>query len=359
MFSYVHRHHGCRVTEWRWRGYRMISLENDKLRVTFLANRGCEVHEIRHKASDIDVLAHTFRELPDFDAYIPSTAMEKDVWFDFYTGGWQTSFPMGFPPGFHAGVNHASHAEVSSLPWDCRVTGNTAETVAVEFFCRCRRLPFAITRTVELHLGQGYFSMTETVRNESPLELDYAWGHHPALGAPFLTPECRIDLPDGVIATRAATAEINSEWRFAPGQRAATQTVRGVNGEAIALTQPPPQNCGTMDNYEIELTGEGRVAVRNPELNLGFGLTWDRRVFPHLWVWEVSHGCPRQPLWGREYLLAFEPFNTRLATGVIPLAGTGKLARLAAGGTETVRMRAGFCASGAEFRGDFAAQPQA
>jgi len=351
------RHHGCRATEWKWRGYDMLSVENEVLRLTLMVGRGCEIVELRHKARDVDVIAHASRDLPILDRYIPSTAVDGDVRFDFAGGGWQVSFPMGFTPGLYAGVHHTVHAEVSALPWDHVVTSESDESVTVEFFCRCRRLPFSLARQITLRRGSFHFLLEEVAQNECAATMEYAWGHHPDIGAPFLTPRCEIDLPAGVITTLPPGPNGMAGRRFAAGQRVESPSLVGTDGSSLSLRHPPSPESRTMDHYGVELAGDGFVAVRNPERGFGFGLTWEKSVFSHLLVWEVSHGGMRQPFWGREYLMAFEPFNVPLGKGLIDLAGKGILPTLAAGASQTSRMRAGFCAAEHAFRGTFMGEP--
>ena len=58
MPLYGTRHHGCRASEFVWRGQRLIVLENCRLRIGVLASKGAEIVEFRYKPLDLDVLWH-------------------------------------------------------------------------------------------------------------------------------------------------------------------------------------------------------------------------------------------------------------------------------------------------------------
>src|SRR5262245_702486 len=49
MEYYAERHYGCRVTEYGWRGHRLVVLENEVLRVGVVATKGADIVELRYK----------------------------------------------------------------------------------------------------------------------------------------------------------------------------------------------------------------------------------------------------------------------------------------------------------------------
>ena len=37
--------------------------------------------------------------------------------------------------------------------------------------------------------------------------------------------------------------------------------------------------------------GEGRYSIKNPRSGLSFHLSWQSKVFPYLWYWQVTRGA--------------------------------------------------------------------
>jgi hypothetical protein len=349
------RHHGCRIRECVWRGHTLVMLENELLRVTILVSKGADIVEFRHKPTDIDVLWHTARGMPAANSYVPETAGGWDVFFDFFVGGWQESFPTGNTFGAYKGAGLTIHGEVSVLPWDCTILKDEADEISVAFEVECRRMPFRLRRVMTLRRNESSVGFDEKAENLAGQPMEYAWGHHPTFGPPFLTPDCVVDLPPGVVSTRPAG--LHPKPRLKQGHTGNSLVVPNVNGTPVDLRRVPPAQGGTMDNYEIKLAGEGFCALRNSALNLGFGLTWDADMFPYLWEWEVSQGWDSYPLWSRDYLLALEPFNCPVGGGLHTLADKGVLPVLQPGETRAIWLRAGFCDSAVQFRGEFLKHP--
>lgn len=345
------RHHGCRMCRVRWNGHDVLWLDNAKLRVGILLSKGADIFEFRYKPIDLDVLWH--REgmsMPDPVHYRPETLGYEAAFFDHYLGGWQESFPSGVSGGTFHGAELGLHGEVSLLPWTCRILEDQPQRIAVELSVRCRRTPFTLKRRMTLSDDRTAIELDEEIQNVGGEELEYAWGHHPAFGAPFLSPACQLDLPEGEIRSRAQYGKRRP--RFKPDQRQpGPRMERAAGGWLDARTVPAP-GSGTGDNLEIRMSGAGLAAIRNPDLRIGWGITWDSADFPYLWTWEDADGHPGYPLWSRGYLFAFEPFNCPIG-GLTGFAGQGVLPTLAAGETKRARFAVGFCSGLEPFTGAF------
>lgn len=349
------RHHGCRISEYEQAGHTVVVLENDLIRVSILLSKGADIVEFRHKPTDIDVLWHSARPRPALANYGPETATGRDVFYDTFVGGWQESFPTGNTFGAYQGANLTVHGEVSLLPWDCTVLEDTAASIRVAFDVECRRMPFRLRRVMILSRGAGEIHFEETIENLAANAMAYAWGHHPAFGPPFLTPGCILDLPAGTVSTRPPGAHPTP--RLAQGRTWETLHATSAAGESLDLRRVHPEHGGTSDNFEIKLSGAGQCALRNPDAGIGFGLSWDANAFPYLWEWEVSRGGGAFPLWGREYLLALEPFNCPVGGGLHTHGDT--LPRLQPGGKNSAWLVAGFCDGRQEFAGKYLQRPDA
>ena len=57
-------------------------------------------------------------------------------------------------------------------------------------------------------------------------------------------------------------------------------------------------------------------AVTNQDKGVGFGMVWDIKVFPYLWMWQVCHGSYEYPWYGRTYNMALEPVTSPPERGI-------------------------------------------
>src|SRR5437667_5438897 len=90
----------------------------------------------------------------------------------------------------------------------------------------------------------------ERVTNESGQAVDYLWGHHPALGWPFIDEHCRVDLPACRIRTVAEYAVATS--RLQADQDAAWPFAKGKDGEAVDLSIVPLPDVQSSDMIFLE-----------------------------------------------------------------------------------------------------------
>lgn len=328
---------GCRITEVKLNRQRVLFLENEILRVGINMDKGAEVFEFRHKPSDVDAMWHRDAAA---QAIIPHQTAPNglDAFFDHYTGGWQESFPVGNATGIFHGAQMYLHGEVSLLPWQSRILEDSPERIEIEVVVECVRSPFLLKRRMSMERNLAALRLDEIVTNTGRQALPFAWGHHVAFGSPLLGPETRLDLPEGIVRTLSDSADVPR--RFQRQQQSSGARLRSMDGQYVDISHVPLPESGTMDNFEIELHGAGSVAIRNPSLDLGVGLLWNREVLPFLWEWEVCHAAAGYPLWGRDYLLALEPFNCPIG-GLTDLEL--RLPRLEPGGIQRSMLTMGWC----------------
>src|SRR5205085_7139000 len=140
-------------------------------------------------------------------------------------GGWQELFPNCGSASVHQGAELGQHGEVANLPWAYTITKDTPDEIEVQFSVRTVRTPFYLVKKLSLGRNQGILKIQERVTNEGGQAVDYIWGHHPALGAPFLDENCRVDLPDCRIitmseytsATSRLQADQDTPWHTGTG----------------------------------------------------------------------------------------------------------------------------------------------
>lgn len=112
---------------------------------------------------------------------------------DLYPGGWHESLPGG--PCTILGAQEGLHGEATLLPWSWSIEEDEPRTVSVLLTCRLIRLPFVLRKRLRLRTLSSMLEIEERLTNESDVEIEFMWGHHPTFGAPFLDGDCRIDAP--------------------------------------------------------------------------------------------------------------------------------------------------------------------
>ena len=223
MHYQAERTYGCRVSEaWAFRSLKVLVLENEKLRVSVLTDKGADIFEFVHKSSDTNFMWRTPWGVRDPRRYLPSTGWPVGLWHDMYEGGWQTVLPGGGFPSVYGDADMGLHAEVNTIPWDCVILEDTPNRVKAKFSVRTYRTPFFFEKILTLELGRPVLTLDQRLTNESEEDVHCVWGEHIALGAPFLSDKCIIDLPQGKIINHPDSfhennklqAGLESEWPF-------------------------------------------------------------------------------------------------------------------------------------------------
>jgi hypothetical protein len=317
------RNFGCRVeTDVTLWGHRAVVLQNELLRVTVLAGRGADIVEFLYKPLDVDFMwANPSGPLRSETSLPPGNPLRA---FDqHYAGGWQELFPHGSRPVEAYGKTDLyQHGEVWGLPWDVRVEEDTPKRVSVIFSCRTRQTPFVLERRMTLEAGKPVLQFDETAHNLGRRGLDVMWGHHPAFGAPLLSPDC-------IIYAAAKTLNVDLKHRT-------TWPVGEYKGKREDFSRIPGARSGKGRMLYLEDLIDGWYALVNPKLKLGIGMRWNKRQFPVVWIWQEAGACKHSPWFGHAYATALEPFTN------LPFARERKekLLRIPAGGKVNTKFEA-------------------
>lgn len=301
------RHHGCRADEVRWRGHRLVVLENELLRIGVLPSKGADIIELRYKPLDLDLLWHAPQPILPAGEGSATSARAQGAFLDHFSGGWQEILPNAGPATLYKGADLGQHGEAALLPWDARLLDDLPDRVSVEFSVDMLRTPFRLVRVMSLESGSPRLTLTETVTNQGEETLHYAWGHHPALGAPFLEAGCQIQLPPCDVTQPQYAQKLAR--RFLVCESARYPYLTTVEGNQGRVDEVQSKQSRTEDVLLFSGYREGLCAVRNPRSGLSFTLMWDPAIFPYLWCWQVYGGSWGYPYYGRAYTLAIEPFN--------------------------------------------------
>ena len=333
------RNFGCRVSDaWTYRGLKTVILENELLRVAILADKGADVYQLVHKPSDTDFMWRTPWGVRDPRRFMPTTGWPPGQWLDVYEGGWQTLAPTAGPPTDYRGAEIGQHSEATLMPWDAQIIEDSPERAAVRFWVRTYRTPFYIEKTLSVTAGSPVLTVEETVVNEAEEEAECVWGQHIALGAPFLGPACRLDVPGATVFNMGEGTD--QERRLAQGESGQWPHTPGAGGGTVDLRTFPKRSDRLMDLAMLYDLAGGWYAVTNTELGLGFGFSFPQETFRFIWYWQVFGGGTGYPWYRRTYNVGLEPFSS--LPGGMPLPGSDERTALVMGPGErrTATMRA-------------------
>ena len=289
---------------------RNVVMENELLRVSLLADYGCDIVELRFKPCNLDLLWHSPQGIRRRRHFVPCSPSERPF-LDYYHGGWQELFPHASSAATYAGAQLGFHGEVWGLPWDYEILKNGPAEAAVRFWVRTVRMPFYLERTVSLRAHDNVLRFRELAVNEGRVPLRFMWGHHPAFGPPFLDSASMLD-------SDARSIQVGSALESWPVGR------DGIDHRQLV---PQPEAAGEVMKYLSDFQ-EGWVALTQPKINLGIGLVFDPEVFSYVWLWQEFEYTKDYPWFGRTYVLGMEPQSS------LPEAhqSGGRLLQLEAGG---------------------------
>ncbi len=284
-------------------GWRAITLDNERLRVTVLPEKGADVVELAHVPSGVDVLFKAPWGLRPPGAP-PREEAEGLEFIGNYEGGWQELLPNANDACVYDGIELPFHGEVALLPWEAEQVD--AQTLRLSV--RCQRLPLALDRVMRLAPGRAELTVEGTVTNVGEVRVPFVWGQHLVLGPPFLGPGCRLELPASTIVTAAEVWEQTA--RLDPGQESRWPHAQLRTGGTVDLREVPGPETGSHDDLFVGDFSGGWATVTNSRLGLTFRLRWDEKVFPWVVLWQPYGGAIDPSLAG-SYALAIEPWTSR------------------------------------------------
>jgi hypothetical protein len=307
-FYHHNRNYGCRLDEVLWRGFRTLVLQNEKLRVSVLLDKGSDIVELLYKPMDIDFMWRGPAVVESLGKNPFTKEGPAGAFLDVYEGGWQELLPSITAPTNYKGMGLGFHGEALLLPWDFQVVTDRPHEVKVKLFVRMRRAPLFVTKIVTLRTGSSVLEFEETVENEGDEEFKFMWGHHPAIGKPFLDENCVIDLPPGAVG-EAYQADFSGNSPFQPGTEFAWPLAQDKRGNTVDLSRVMPPGKKTAFNTYVKNLEEGWYGITNLNKKVGFGMRWDVGVFKYMLIWAVYRGFYNFPFYGRTYNIALELYS--------------------------------------------------
>lgn len=307
-----------------------LTLRNGQAAITILPDKGADIYALTDRRTGLDVLFKSPWGVRETGPW-PRAGSSMEQWVEAYPGGWQVLLPNGGEECTEHGVTWGYHGEAALLPWQVTSAGEDAASLQTRLFS----VPLLVQREVTLH--GPVVRVTETVTNESAVDLEVMWSHHPAFGAPFLEQGCLLSA--GCASVLADDEKPGTV--LAPGSKHSWPIATTAAGDQIDLRViPGPDQPRSVLAY-LEDFSSGFFAITNPRLRLGVGLRWPLDTFPKAWLWQEIAATASWPWYRRAYVAAVEPAGTIPGHGMAGARARGQAGtRFAAGETRCVVLEA-------------------
>ena len=286
------RNYGCRMKEITLKGCRSLIIENDVLQLLILLDKGADIVEFIHKKTDMDFM---WRSPAGYDLLTQGRGESN-----CYVGGWFECFPNAGDRCNHKGMDMPFYGDVRHLPWEYSVQEDSPELLKVRLFVNSNVLPLKLERILTVRLNTASVLMEERATNLSDSTVEFTWGHHPNIGAPFLNENCRIELPEADICAleREEDGKLKEvflgKWPY----------MEAKDGKTDLRPVAAPQEGRHELVYLKNLKGNW-AAVRDSRSGLGFALSWDSRVFGSMLLWRAFDAREWRQVFGHLYILCF------------------------------------------------------
>ena len=307
-YYHYNRNYGCRYREVTYKGYRTLILENEKLRIMILVDKGTDIIELLYKPKDIDFMWQSPIDVQAQSRNSLSKELAGGPFLDVYEGGWQELLPSITAPTNYKQMGLGIHGEVYLLPWEYQIVVDDPYQVKIKCTVRMRRSPLFVTKYITIRSESSVLEFDETIENIGDEEFQFMWGHHPAIGKPFLDEDCVIDLPAHAKG-QIYQADFSGNSPFEPDTEYDWPNAPDKNGNMVDISRPMPPESKTAFNTYIKDLKDGWFGITNLKKGVGIGMQWDINVFKYMLMWAVYRGYYDFPAYGRTYNLALEFYS--------------------------------------------------
>jgi hypothetical protein len=275
----------CRFDpHWQYRGLRCLHLENERIALDVLPELGAKIHRFVDKARDHDVLWHSPR-------VSPHRAELHANFDDHWSGGWDEAFPSGAPSTNRYGDELPYMGELWTQEAEWRLVEETPERVELVCTVVTSITPARWERRLSMEAGSSAVRLLYRIENLDRRPFDFNWGIHPVQA---ISPAHRFDAP-------AHRGEVDEHGGGILGQKGDTYEWP-LFGE-LDVRQALGPDAGDFALHYLTELEDGWVACTDTAAKRGFGLVFDRGVFPVVWLWLVYGG------WRGYYQAIMEPWT--------------------------------------------------
>jgi hypothetical protein len=312
----------CKITTGLMSGeVEMVLIENDRIRLKVLADRGADLVEIYYKSKNLDFAWRTSGGLPVKKVANDHPA-EFETFRNGYAGGWQTIFPNGGAVSTYKGITYSQHDEVATMQWRYEILSENTSEVSVKFYVTGVKAPFLLEKTYTLRAGHNSFEMSEIATNLSGQSHEVMWGSHITFGSPFLDENSFIHMPQGtsVFADRD-NAELG-RGRMRTLDSFPWPLGKNSKGEITDFSKLPPMKTAN-EMFYLKDFPRGCYEVESPTWGVKAKVSWDKDVFPYLWFWQEYGADDGYPWFGKHYNIGLEPFSSYPTEGLAKAVENG------------------------------------
>lgn len=279
-------------SDWSYRGFRALVLENRLLRVVVLPELGGKIWSIVYKPRDREMLWHHPRVAPRPAPF----GARYDDWF---CGGWDELFPNDAPVTIN-GEPYPDHGEIWSMPADWEIVAASPDEATILLRSAGTVTTARFEKEITLRADDARLRLRYRIRNDGPAPIDFLWKLHPAVR---MGERARIDLPAGRTVIDAGFAgefgALDFTWPYATG----------ADGTPVDMRLTPPVSALTARFFYARELTDGWCAITDLDEQIGFGLAFDRSVLNTVWVfgayggWRGLHTTLLEPCTGYPYQL--------------------------------------------------------
>ncbi|MCX6347510.1 MAG: DUF4432 family protein [Actinobacteria bacterium] len=325
------RNYGCRInTDYFYKNLRVAILENEYLKISILIDKGTDIFEFLYKPKDTDFMWLSPWGIKSPSNFVSTIPSKDGNFMDYYEGGWQEIIPNFGISAQSQGTEQGLHGEISLIPWDYQILENSTSSVSIKFMVRSYRTPLYVEKILTLKSDDPKLYISERLINEGYADVDLMWTHHPTFGGAFLDDNVIIDLPKNKVKYVEYPDNVG---KYAEIEDAEVKwpSFKGYSGKIIDFSKSPTieDENQSIDEACLQLLDSSWYAVTNIEKKVGFGMSWDKNIFPYLWIWRVyGKGCKTAPWWGRVSCMALEICSSFSPTGLTGAVGNKTAIRM-------------------------------
>lgn len=308
------RNYGCRINdELEYKGLKLITMENEKIKLSILVGKGTDILELVYKPKDIDFMWISPKNFSSSD--IKGNFLDNSDFLETFLGGWQEIIPNGGSPCIYKGASYRLHDETPKLPWNYQILEDTSSEISLKFFLSLKKMPLYVEKIITLKEGKSEIYIDEKIINKCGETLNFMWGHHPCLGEPFLSSDCIISFNAKELISNPAS--ISSNPLVKQNSKGTLIEFPGIDGSKVDLSKVLSKKACVADLLYAKDLYENWFAVTNLKQNLGIGFLFDSSVFKYLYLWLVYGGGNDYPWYSSTYNLAVEPWSSYPGLGLI------------------------------------------
>jgi len=323
MLYHHNRNYGCRINkELSYKGLRIAVLENEYLRVSVLIDKGTDIFEFLYKPKDIDFMWLSPWGINSPSKFIPSINSKDGNFIDYYLGGWPEILPnFGYSVEYR-GIEEGLNGEICLIPWEFQILEDGPSKISIKFMVRTCRTPFYLEKTLTLCSNDPKLYVSEKLKNEGYTDIELNWVHHPTFGGSFLDDSVVAYLPKNevkyVMPSKNEKTDLTQELNYGTWP-----VFKSADNKNMDFSKSPTlfNDNQHMDDCCFGELEEGWYALTNFNKKVGFGMRWDKKVFPYIWMWRMyGKGVKEGPWWGRVECLAMELCSSLVLDGGLDLS---------------------------------------